>query len=65
MLDDVLVAKTYRNMKNQKTYEVIFIALDVTANKNQYCVVYRPTKGGLVFVRDLSEFKERFETAER
>ena len=60
---DIKVSKTYRNKKNGKIYIVLFLAMDVTENKDTKCVVYTEDSCvGEIYVRGINEFKEKFET---
>ena len=54
--------QTFINKKTLREYEVLYIALDATNTRNgARVVVYRPSsEPKQIYVRDESEFREKF-----
>jgi len=50
----------YRNIKTNDLYEVLYIGLDVTDNKDQDMVVYQNPLLVTVYIRSIKEFEEKF-----
>lgn len=66
-LKSELKNKIFINKKNKKEYLVTGLGLDVTENKDVFVVIYIGLYGkeNIVFIRDYSEFLEKFEQKRR
>ena len=56
--------EVYKNLKNGKLYEILYMALNTTnSGDGQEMVVYKPIdKNDLIFVRDAREFFTKFKS---
>jgi hypothetical protein len=66
-LKSELKNKIFINKKNKKEYLVTGLGLDVTENKDVFVVIYIGLYGKekMVFIRNYSEFLEKFEQKRR
>ena len=58
---EIIPGKTYKNIHNHLIYEVMYIGLDKTNNKDIETVIYRIEKSVTpVYTREISGFKKKF-----